>query len=105
VTADLSFKIATRRREPITFTLGDDDHIYSFDPPKQSVLVLPVLATESDNNIEHTRAVLAWLDAGLSKEDQECLEARLRDPEDDLDFDMLGPIVEGLMEKVSGRPT
>ena len=105
MTADLAFAVAARRREPITFTLGDDKHVYSFDPPKNAVLVLPVLNAPTGDGIEQTRAALAWLDTGLSKKDQDRLEARLRDPEDDLDFDILGKIVEGLMEKLSGRPT
>jgi len=79
--------------------------VYTFNPPKQAVMVLPVLAAKNDDGIEQTRAALEWLDEGLTPEDRTHLEDRLRDAEDDLDFDVLGDVVEGLMEKIAGRPT
>lgn len=101
--ADLTFDVAPRRKDPITFDLGGDKHVYTFAPPKQASMVLKVLDSESD--IGAAKAAFQWLDEGLSEEDQQHLEARLRDPEDDLDFDVLEDIVTGLVEKVSGRPT
>jgi hypothetical protein len=103
--SDLSFKVAARRKDPVTFDLEGDKHVYSFTPPKQARVFMPLLAAGDDGDIASSKAVFEWLDDGLSEEDREHLEARLRDPEDDLDFDTLGEIVKGLMEKVSGRPT
>ena len=67
-----------------------------------------LLDEEGDDDaagLRSSRAIFAWLDKGLSKEDQEHIEARLRDEDDDLDFDTLGDIIQKLMERVSGRPT
>lgn len=104
---DLSFKVAARRREPITFDLGGDDYVYTFKPPKQAGVFMPIInATDDDNaGMSAARAAFAWLDKGLSEKDQAHMEARLRDEDDDLDFDTLGDVINGLMEAVAGRPT
>jgi hypothetical protein len=105
--SDLSFKVAARRRTPITFDLGGDDHVYTFLPPKQAGVFMPMLDAANDDaaSMSAARAAFKWLDDGLGKEDQDHIEARLRDEDDDLDFDTLGEVINGLMEKVSGRPT
>jgi hypothetical protein len=101
--SDLSFKVAKRDRTPITFEIDGDDHIYTFKPPKQAAMVLNVMAAMDD--VGAARAAFGWLDKGMSEEDRAHLEARLRDEEDDIDFDVLEDIVTDLVEKVSGRPT
>jgi hypothetical protein len=101
--ADLAFKVAARRRDPITFTLEGDEHEFVFTPPKQAAMVMPVMQSSSD--IDAARAAFGWLDKGLSQEDQDRITKRLMDPEDDLDIDAVETIVEGLIEAVSGRPT
>ena len=101
--ADLSFKVAKRRTDTITFELEGDDHVYSFAPPKQAAMVLPML--DADGDMEAARAAFAWLDKGLSEEDQTRISTRLRDPEDDLDIPVLEEIIEGLVEATGGRPT
>lgn len=106
--ADLEFDIAKRRTDPITFTLGSDKHLYSFNPPKSAVMMMPILEPNPDKaqgNLDLTRATFDWLGDGLSEEDNERIKARLKDPKDDLDVDTLGKVVEGLSEKVAGRPT
>lgn len=100
---DLTFKVAPRRREAITFSIDGSQHVYTFQPPKQAALVMPVI--DASDDLEAARATFAWLDQGLSEEDQDHLAARLRDPEDDLDTNVLEDIVESLVERVSGRPT
>lgn len=108
--ADLEFDVAKRRTEPITFTLGDD-HVYSFIPPKSAIMMMPILSPESsllsndEQKLELTKATFDWLGKGLSDEDNALLLARLRDPEDDLDADLLGEVVGKLSEKVAARPT
>jgi hypothetical protein len=128
--ADLEFDVAVRRSEPITFTLGGanallraaveakgedpgkpekrgvDDHVYSFDPPKSAVMLMPVLENGDGNGgIAMTKATFDWLGQGMSKEDNDRILARLKDPKDDLDVDTLSNVVEALSSKVAGRPT
>lgn len=107
--SDLSFKVAKRGDiQPITFDLEGDEHVYTFQPPKQAVMFMPVLAPDADDEmlgINLTKSSFQWLDAGLSKSDSDRIEARLRNPEDDLDFDTLGEVVKGLVEHVGARPT
>jgi hypothetical protein len=102
--ADLSFKVAVRRTEAITFDLEGSAHVYSFVPPKQADMILPML-DNADNDLAAAKAAFDWLDNGMSKEDQEHMAARLRDPKDNLDIDTVEEVVSGLVEYVSGRPT
>lgn len=102
--ADLSFRVAVRRREAITFTLDGDEHVYNFDPPKVASMVVPLLA-DGATDMDAAKQAFGWLDRGMSDEDQKHLSARLMDPEDDMDFGVVEDIVEGLIEKVGGRPT
>jgi hypothetical protein len=104
----LQIKVAARRKEPIPFALEGSDHVYSFKPPKQAGVFMPLLlgdAHDGDDDLDSTRATFKWLDKGLSKDDMGRIEARLRDPEDDLDFDSLAEVVKALMERASARPT
>jgi hypothetical protein len=100
---DLDFKVAKRRRQPITFSLEGDDHEYSFKPPKTAAMVLPML--DSDSDLGAAKAAFDWLDQGLSKEDQDRISARLKDEDDDLDIATIEEVVEALTERVTGRPT
>jgi hypothetical protein len=101
--SDLSFKARKRDRSPVSFDIEGDKHTYEFKPPKTAKMVVPML--DSDNDLDAAKAFFGWLDEGLSEEDREHLLARLRDDEDDLDFEDLEDIVEGIVEEVSGRPT
>lgn len=106
--SDLSFKVPKRRKEVVTFTLEGSDHSYAFTPHKQADIFLPLMDGENDsgdNPFTQTRAIFSWLDAGLSESDRTHIEGRLRDEDDDLDFDTLGEVIKGLMEHVSKRPT
>lgn len=102
--SDMTFEVAKRRREPITFSIGGDEHEYVFSPPKQAVMVLPFLSDESGEG-DILKSTFEWLDKGLSTEDQDRIIGRLKDEEDDLDIDTLGTIVQSLAEKVAARPT
>jgi hypothetical protein len=101
--SDLAFKVAKRRKDPVTFTLEGDDHEYTFVPPKTADMVLPML--DADDELGAAKAGFGWLDDGLSKEDQDRITARLKDHDDDLDISTLEDIIEALVERVSARPT
>jgi hypothetical protein len=128
--ADIEFDVAVRRSEPITFTLGGksalleeavperddepardevrgkDDHVFTFNPPKSAIMLMPVLeATDGNMGVGMTKATFDWLGEGLSKEDNERILRRLKDKADDLDVDTLSTVVEKLSEKVAARPT
>lgn len=97
--ADLVFKTAKKNRPPIEFTL--DGHTYTFKPPKIARAVMPVF----DGVASDMKAGLDWLGDGLSEEDNKVLLDRLRDPKDDFDFDDLEPIIEQLVQEMTGNPT
>lgn len=101
--ADLSFKVAKRRKDAVTFDLEGSTRTYSFTPPKQADMVLPML--DADNDLDAAKAAFAWLDNGLSEEDREHISSRLKDPDDDLDIGTIEEVVSDLVEFVSGRPT
>lgn len=97
--SDLEFTTAKRRREPITFTLDGDE--YTFTPVKTAGAVLGVVHDGEDE----LKALFDWFDEGLSEEDSQRIENRLRDPDDDLDIPDVANVIRALLEKVSGRPT
>jgi len=100
VADDLVFRTAKKRREEVEFTL--DDRTYKFNPPKIARAMLPVV----DDGESEAKATLDWLRAGLSDEDYETLAARMKDENDDFDFDDIAAVAEALIEKVvTGRPT
>lgn len=98
--------------EPITFTLGlesdqkegDSPHVYSFQPPKQAAMFLPVITSGGSDSALITGPI-QWLTEGLSEEDTERIMDRLRDPEDDLDFEFLQGVINQLVAQSSKRPT
>ena len=99
-----TFTTARKRRDPITFTIDDDE--FEFDPPK---LAGPVLALLDDSDDDSGRGALKatwdWLTDGLRSEDVERLRERLADPDDGLDIDTVAEVARWLAGKVSGRPT
>lgn len=101
--ADVAIKVAKRRREPVTFTLEGKDREYSFKPPKQASMVLPMMDAEDD--LTAAKEAFAWLDRGLSEDDRAHIKARLDDEEDDLDFPSIEDTVTSLVEYLSARPT
>ena len=96
------FTTAKRRNAAIEFTL--DGVTYSFTPPKQAALILDVL-DGADSEVEQARALYDWLGDGLGEEQANALVARLRDPDDDLDWVQLFEIAQWLQEEATGRPT
>ena len=129
--ADLEFAVAKRRTKPITFTLGgemrispaveadeeagveaqpevrgEDDHEYSFTPPKSALMLMPILdGGDISDGMGMTKATLNWLGEGLTEEENQRILARLKDNKDDLDVDNLTDVIKALSEKVGGRPT
>lgn len=98
----LDFQTAKRRKEPIPFTL--DGETYEFTPQKNSILVMPSLGEDPDGS-EELRGIFDWLGSGLPEDQEQRIIDRLKDPEDDLDLDMLNRVVTALLEEISGRPT
>lgn len=99
----LDFQTAKRRKEPIPFTLDGEE--YEFTPQKNSILVFPSLTDGEKDGTEELRGIFDWIGAGLPDDQEQRLIARLRDPEDDLDIDMLHNVAVSLLEEISGRPT
>lgn len=99
----LEFTTAKRRREAVIFTL--DDREFSFNPPKSAAMLMPVIDAEGTDDRVMLKASFDWLGSGLSEEDTAFILSRLRDPEDDLDIDMVGELIRGLSEEIAGRPT
>lgn len=89
---------------------GKDDHVYTFTPPKSAVMLMPLIdptegSSEEQRNLAVTKATFDWLGEGLSEADNQRIQARLKDPRDDLDVPTLAEVVQGLSEHVGGRPT
>ena len=99
-----TFTTARKRRDPITFTIDDDE--FEFDPPKLAGPVLALLDRDDDGDGRGAlKANWDWLTEGLRSEDVERLRARLADPDDGLDIDTLAEVARWLAGQVSGRPT
>jgi hypothetical protein len=94
------YKSQPKIKKVSTFEL--DDRTIEFTAPKMSGLLLDIASGGETGSIA---AVLNWLSDGLSEEDNDYIIERLRDPDDDLDFDIIQQIVEDLMEQVTDRPT
>lgn len=88
---------------------GVDSHVYTFDPPKSAVMLMPILEVgyegTGSTGVDMTKATFDWLGQGLNEVDRTRVISRLRDPKDDLDVDSLSDVVQGLSAKVAGRPT
>jgi len=102
--AELSFKVGRRDKSPITFDIEGSDHEYTFVPPKQAEMILPMMGN-ADNELLAAKAAFDWLDQGMEQADIKHMEKRLRDPQDDFDIPHLEEIVTGLVEAVGARPT
>lgn len=94
----LEFKSGASRRDPIPFKIDDTEFL--FTPPKLAGALLEGLETGDDLG-----ASLDWLEKGLPEDQAQLLIHRLKDDNDDFDITDLGPIIQALIEKVTGRPT
>ena len=128
--ADLEFTVGKRRTKPITFHLGgerlvsvaveedeeagieakpevraEDDHEYSFKPPKTALMLMPILDGSDEGGMGMTKATLNWLGEGLTEDENQRILKRLKDPKDDLDLEHLTDVIKALSERVAGRPT
>jgi hypothetical protein len=98
------FTTAKRRAKPITFTLDDEDYV--FTPPKRAGAVVDlVLSGEGVDELAATRAAFDWLSRGLPEEQNDRIVERLKDPEDDFDIENLEDLLQWLRKRVEGRPT
>ena len=126
----VAFKIAVQRRndEPIAFDLGGE--VYHFAPPKESAEMMALRTMDIEaiangmrlgddgidpTNPDHLDIVSAsvnyqkhqydWLEAGLSAEEAQRIEERLRDQQDGLTPAHLDEAMSKLQEVIAGRPT
>jgi hypothetical protein len=95
------FKVAPKNRAVIEFSFEDENYLYTFTPPKVAGVVLSVI----EGGMDEAKAAFDWLSDGLPEDQNAHLIARLRDQQDALDIDDIGPMVEGLMEEMGERPT
>lgn len=106
--SDIVVEVSPRRTEPITFEIqgGEDpvtgeNHVYTFNPPK----VAPVVLDMYDSPDEMVRILFDWLGEGMSEDDNKILLSRLRDSDDDFEIYSLRQLLDGIISKVSARPT
>ena len=107
-TVDLEIDVQPRNIKPVTFRIkgGEDpvtgvNHKYTFLPPK----VAPIILDMYDSPDDMVRILFDWLGEGMSEEDNNILLGRLRDKEDDFEIYALRQLLDGIIAKVSGRPT
>lgn len=112
---DFDFSVKKKRELVLSFRVGGrtgdgekDLHTYRFTVPKTSVMALPMFGEQKQDTmlqLQMSKATFDWISAGLSKEDNDRLVARLRDPRDDFDVEDLTAIGESLIERATERPT
>lgn len=96
----LAFTTASKNRSPIEFALDGDT--YHFTGTKIASIVLPAI---DGDELQVFKAMMEWIGTGLPEDEEARLEARLRDPDDDLDVTDLVDVFKGLVAAVAGRPT
>lgn len=102
-----------------------DGKHYSFKPPKTTTQIVGMMQVRGrgfDADLQRANQMLIWLSNGLNREHesrkgkagheehvegcQSCdIAARLVDPDDALELEMVMEVIAWLMEEVSGRPT
>lgn len=102
-----------------------DGKHYSFQPPKTTTQIVGMMQVKGrgfDADLQRAGQMLVWLSHGLNREHetrkgvagheeyvencQSCdISARLADPDDELELEMVMEVITFLMEEVSGRPT
>lgn len=105
---DIEVTTTPRVTKPMTFSIqgGEDpvtgeNHTYTFKPPKVAPIILDMYESPDDM----VKILFDWLGEGMSEEDNNILLGRLRDPEDDFEIYSLRQLLDGIIAKVSGRPT
>lgn len=105
---DIEITTTPRVTKPVTFTIqgGEDpvtgaNHKYTFLAPK----VAPIILDMYDSPEDMVKILFDWLGEGMSEEDNNILLGRLRDPDDDFEIYQLRQLLDGIIAKVSGRPT
>ena len=100
---------STPKRAPEVIEFDLDGDTYHFTPPKRAVIAMPMFDTPTGSGAEamvgQIKALFDWLGAGLPPDESDALEARLRDPADDLDIDTLSEIARDLIGASAARPT
>lgn len=105
-----------------------DGETYEFLPPKTSTQVIAMMQVKGNDtasDLQRVGAMFDWLANGLNKEHQPrkgrkaqvghreyvegckacLLQARLEDPQDDLEIEQVMEVITWLMGESTGRPT
>jgi hypothetical protein len=102
-----------------------DGKHYTFNPPKTTTQIVQMMSVKGkgfEADLQRANSMLVWLSNGLNREHetrkgvpghdeyvegcQSCdVAARLADPDDGLELDLVMEVVAWLMEEISGRPT
>lgn len=102
-----------------------DGETYEFVPPKQSMQLVAMMQVKGkgmEADLERVGAMFSWLSVGLNREHDgrkgkpghedyvdECqackIQARLEDPDDNLEVETVMDMITWLMGEAAGRPT
>lgn len=102
-----------------------DGKHYTFKPPKTTTQIVGMMQVKGrgfEADLARAGQMLVWLSHGLNRDHearkgtagheeyvegcQSCdVSARLADPDDELELEMVMEVIAYLMEEVSGRPT
>lgn len=96
----------TKKKDPgkeVSFTL-DGVTLVGREPKKSSLLSLASVAG-LDDPVQQVNAVMVYIEGMLVPESRAYVFDRLNDPDDDLDYEDLVPIMKGITEALSERPT
>lgn len=118
-TAPRSFRRAAAKKEArptVTFTLDwvddeDEEKVYRSDtfhatmPTDERLFLVAALIGDEDAVGAEATAVMDLLRDSLPSDEYRTIRARLADPEDSVDMETLGEVMEWLMEKWSDFPT
>lgn len=108
-TKPLTFTTDKRDAKPIPFELDGEE--YTFTPHKIAGMMLPVIDPEAAGvNGDGAAQTVGqrqwdWFRKGLGDDQYGRIIARLKDPDDDLDYPDVTKMSNALMRAASGRPT
>lgn len=96
----------TPTRDRRVVELRVDGRTLSWTKPKDATIALPIVEAKAGAETEaaNLRALFDWLGRGLSDEDEQWLEGRLRDEADAFDIEDLNALVEILAEEAAAVP-
>lgn len=88
------------RIREVPFTVDGRDMVFT-DPGTEQQLQLDIL--DAQNDFDRMQMTFDWFGEGLTEEDNEYLQSRLRDPEDSFNLGMLDSLLSGITERLAGN--